>query len=79
MLLEEFGKVISDPMYILAIILASIGVACALLAKRMTKFIRKTEDVQPSDKILVGMKLAGLVLILAGFVLLMIGGLTRLG
>ena len=79
MLLEEFAKVISDPIYILAIILAAVGIACALLAKRVTKLVRKTDDVQPSDKVLIGMKLVGLALILAGFVLLMIGGFTRLG
>ncbi len=78
MLLENFGIVLRDPIYILAIVFASVGIACALLAKRITKLVRKTEEVKPDDKVLLGMKIAGLALILIGFVLLMIGGFTRL-
>ena len=79
MLLEDFGRVIGDPVYICAIIFAALGIACALIAKRITKMIRKTDDVKPDDKILIGLKLASLALILVGFVFLMIGGFTKLG
>lgn len=79
MLLEDFGKVIGDPIYIFAIIFAALGIACALIAKRVTKMVRKTDEVKPDDKLLITLKIVGLVLILAGFVLLMIGGFTKLG
>lgn len=78
MLLESFAKVIQDPVYISAIILAALGVACALIAKKITKLVRKTDDIKPDDKLLLELKLAGLALILAGFVLLFIGGVTKL-
>lgn len=78
MLLEDFLSVLGDPIYVLAIIFASVGIACALLAKKITRLVRKTETVKPDDKVLLGMKIAGLALILVGFVLLMIGGFTRL-
>lgn len=78
MLLESFAKVISDPVYIFAIIFASLGIACALLAKKVTKLVRKTDDIKPNDKLLIGMKVAGLALILIGFLFLMIGGIAKL-
>lgn len=78
MLLEGFVDVIKSPEYILAIVFASVGIACALLAKRIARLVRKTDDIKPDDKVLLGMKIAGLGLILVGFILLMIGGFTRL-
>lgn len=79
MLLEEFGKVISDPIMILAIVFAAVGIACALLARKVAKLVGKTNEVKPDDKVLLGMKIASLALILIGFVCLIILGLTRLG
>lgn len=79
MLLESFAKVIGNPLYICAIILASLGLACALIAKKITKVVRKTEEVKPDDKLLLMLKLAGLGLILVGFVMLAIGGFSKLG
>ncbi|HAJ77815.1 MAG TPA: hypothetical protein DCO89_01950 [Clostridiales bacterium] len=75
MLLESFLSVISNPLYIVAIIFASLGIACALIAKKVTKVVRKTEEVKPDDKLLLVLKLAGLALILFGFILLVIGGI----
>ena len=79
MLLESFATVISDPIYIISIILASLGIACALIAKKVTKVVRKTEEVKPDDKLYLLLKLAGLGLILVGFILLVLGGLVKLG
>ncbi len=79
MLLESFAKVISDPIYIISIILAALGIACALIAKKITKVVRKTEEVKPDDKLYLMLKLAGLGLILIGFILLVFGGLVKLG
>ena len=76
MLLESFGTVLSKPIYIIAIILAALGVACALVAKKITKLVRKTEEVKPDDKLLLYIKVAGLGLILVGCLLLIIGALV---
>lgn len=78
LLLESFEQVITDPIYIASIIFAALGIACALIAKRITKAVRKTDNVDPKDKVYLMLKIAGLAMILAGFVLLMIGGLTKL-
>lgn len=78
MLLETLGSVLSNPLYIVAIIFGSLGLACALIAKKVTKLIRKTEEVKPDDKLLLMIKLAGLALILLGFILLVIGGVAKM-
>ena len=78
LLLESFEGVITDPIYIASIIFAALGIACALIAKKVTKVVRKTEQVDPKDKLYLMLKLVGLGLILAGFLLLILGGLTKL-
>lgn len=78
MLLEKLGKVLSDPIYIVAIVFAAVGIALALIAKRVTMLVRKTKEVKPDDKLLIMLKIAGLALILFAFVLLMIGGLSKI-
>ena len=78
LLLESFESVITDPIYIASIVFASLGIACALIAKKVTKAVRKTEQVDPKDKLYLMLKVVGLGLILAGFVLLMFGGLTKM-
>ena len=78
MLLETLGKVLSDPIYVIAIIFAAVGVACALIAKRVTMLVRKTKEVKSDDKLFIMLKIVGLGLILFAFILLMIGGLSKL-
>ena len=78
LLLESFQSVITDPIYIASIVFASLGIACALIAKKVTKAVRKIEQVDPKDKLYLMLKVVGLGLILAGFVLLMFGGLLKM-
>lgn len=78
MLLEDFINVLKDPIYIVSIILAAVGIACALIAKRVTKLVRKTDNVDPSDKLLLLIKVIGLGLILIALLLLIIGGVSKL-
>ena len=79
MLLDTLGKVLSDPVYVIAIIFAAVGIACSLIAKRVTMLVRKTKDVKSDDKLFILLKILGLGLILFAFILLMIGGLAKLG
>ena len=78
MLLEAFSKVISDPVYIISMIMAALGLACALIAKKVTKVVRKTEEVKADDKLYLMLKVVGLGLILIAFVFLIIGGASKL-
>ena len=78
LLMESLGSVLSNPLYIVAIIFASLGLAIALIAKKVTKLVRKTEEVKPDDKLLLMLKLAGLGMILFWFILLVIGGAVKM-
>lgn len=60
------------PNVILSVMLAVFGVAFALLAKRITRAIRKTKDVRDDDAILVVLKIIGLMLILVGLILMVV-------
>ena len=76
MLLIPLEKVLTNPIYIFAMALAALGIACALLAKKITRLVRKTQEVSPDDKILLYIKVAGLAGILAGCILLVIGAVV---
>ena len=65
-----FKEFIQKPNVIIGIVLAILGIACWLLAKNVAQAVRKTEQVQTNDSILIGCKIAGLVGLLVGMVLL---------
>lgn len=67
-----FKEFIQKGNVIIGIILAILGVGCWLLARNITVAIRKTEVVKPNDAILIGLKVAGLVALLLGMVLIAI-------
>ena len=72
LLAVTFVEFIQRPNVIIGIVLAVLGIALAILARRITRAIRKTKDVQNNDNVLIGFKVAGLVLILVGFILMII-------
>lgn len=78
MLLESLGKVLNDPIYLIAIVFAAVGIACALIAKRVTMLVRKTKDIKSDDKLWLMLKIVGLAMILFAFVLLTFGGLIKM-
>lgn len=69
-----FGEALSSPLIIVAIISAAFGIACVMLAKKVAVAVTKNPDVKPDDRTYVGMRIAGLVLIMIGFVLLFVWG-----
>ena len=67
-----FKEFIQKGNVICGIILAILGVATWLLAKHITKAVRKTETFKPNDSVLIGSKVVGLVGILLGMILIAI-------
>lgn len=55
---------------IVGIICAAIGLACILLARRVTQAVDKTDSITTSSKTYVACKIAGLILILIGMILI---------
>ncbi len=73
-LMLSFWSTISErfqlPMFTVGIILAVVGVAIGILAKRITRVVRKSNEVENNDKILISLKLVGLVLLFCALILL---------
>lgn len=65
-----FKEFIQKGNVICGIILAIVGVAAWLLAKNIAQTVRKTNAIKPNDAILIGVKVAGLVSLLIGMVLI---------
>jgi len=49
------------PTIIVALVFAIVGVAFAILARRIARVIRKTNDISDSDTVLISFKAVGLV------------------
>ena len=67
-----FKEFIQKGNVIFGIVLAIVGVACWLLARHITEAVRKTNQIKPNDTLLIGLKVAGLVTLLVGMVLIAI-------
>lgn len=67
-----FKEFIQKGNVITGIIFAILGVATWLLAMNVAKFVRKNDAIKPNDTVLVGCKVAGLVMLLIGMVLIAI-------
>lgn len=70
----SLGEALKSPFIIVAMICAALGIACVMLAKKVAVAVTKNPDVKPDNKTYVGMRIAGLVLIMIGFVLLFVWG-----
>ena len=47
------------PMFTAGIVFAVLGVTIGVLAKRITRVVRKSNEIENNDKILVSLKLVG--------------------
>lgn len=61
-----------QPNVLTGIILLVVGVIAAIFAKKITKLIRKSEKVEPNDKVLLTIKAFALVVILAALIVMII-------
>ena len=57
---------------LIGVILAAIGFAFSLLAKRIAKAVRGTSEIQPTDSVMLIFKAFGLVCIIVALVLMVV-------
>lgn len=57
---------------ILGVALAVLGLFFSLIATRLARAVRKTSNPDPNDKIILGMKSFGLILILIALIVIVI-------
>lgn len=53
---------------IVGIVLSAVGIALALLARRITRAIKKNQEVADDNKLFITFKAIGLILVIAGLV-----------
>ncbi len=56
-----------SPIVIIGLALIAVGIALGFLARRVTRAIRQNNDVSTRDKIFLGLKIAGMVIVVIGF------------
>lgn len=65
----------TNPTVMTSLFFLAIGLALSILAKRITVAVRKTTEIPADDKLLLGLRATGLVLMMIGL-LLMIASLV---
>ena len=73
MLESELIKALSSKPVIMGIILAALGIALAILSKRVAKAVRKTDELEEDDQIVLGIRIVGLVFALVALILVAYG------
>ena len=59
---------ISKPLIAIGLVLIIFGVVAVILAKRISRVARQSDEVSTNDKVYVTLKIIGLLLMLAGFI-----------
>ncbi len=67
-ILDRFAQ----PNVIVGIILLVIGVLVAIFAKKITKLVRKSDKIEPNDKVMLTLKAFALLVILISLIVIII-------
>lgn len=60
---------LSDPLIIIGLILLAIGFATVILAKRITRVARQSNEIESNDAIYVTLCVIGIIVLVVGFCL----------
>ena len=71
---DNFVRRIQMPAVIVALAFAIVGVALAILAKRIARAVRKSDEIQENDAILISLKVVGLVLLFVSVLIIIFRG-----
>ena len=73
MLENELVKALSSMPVIMGIVLATVGIALAILSKRIARAVRQTAELEEDDKIVLGIRVFGLIFTLVALILVAYG------
>ena len=71
---ENFVRRIQMPSIIIALSFAIVGVALAVLARRIARVVRKEDKVADNDAVLISLKAVGLVLLFVAVLIIVFRG-----
>lgn len=60
---------LSDPLIIIGLILLAIGFATVILARRITRVARQSNEIENNDTIFVTIRVIGIIVLVVGFCL----------
>ncbi|MEG1500165.1 MAG: hypothetical protein RR400_03790 [Clostridia bacterium] len=69
---SNFLDRMSQPNVIIGIVLAAVGLALTLLAKRITRVIRKEQKIDEGDRVYLALKAFSLVMILVALIVMIV-------
>ena len=70
LLCKTLMEFIERPMVIVGLAFIIVGVALAFLARRIARAVRHNNEIDTNDKAFLFPKITGLVLVIAGFILI---------
>ena len=65
---NELWNYIKQPNVIIGLALIIIGLVCVILSARIVRTVRKVDVVENNDRMLLAIRIVGLVLMIIGFV-----------
>ena len=71
---ENFVRRIQMPSIIIALSFAIVGVALAVLARRIARVVRKEDKIADNDAVLISLKAVGLVLLFVAVLIIVFRG-----
>ena len=69
---ENLLKKLTTPSMMFAIGFAILGVALAIIAKKVAKVVRKTDEIDDKDPVMIGFKAAGLAFLFVSVLIIVI-------
>lgn len=60
---------LSDPLIIIGLVLLAIGFATVILAKRITRVARQSNEIESDDGIYITIRVIGIIVLVVGFCL----------
>lgn len=69
---DNLVRRLSMPAIIFALVFASVGLALAIIAKRVAITVRKTDEIDDKDPIMIGFKAAGLACLFVALLIIVI-------
>ena len=71
---ENFVRRIQMPSIIIALAFAIVGVSLAVLARRIARAVRKSNDIADNDGVLISLKAVGLVFLFVSVLIIVFRG-----
>jgi len=72
---DNFVRRIQMPVIIVALVFAIAGVSMAILARRIARAVRKSDDVKDNDGVLISCKSIGLVCLFVSVLIIVFRGI----